>query len=320
MTRTKHIEVVPYSTDWPSRFEEEKEFLEQTLKQHAIAIHHIGSTSVPGLVAKNILDILCAVDALSESLALEKVGYIYKGEFNIPLRAYFSKAIGDLKVNLHVVEQDHGFIALNLCFRDYLRAHDEAREAYAQLKEKLLQDPLSFQRLEKAFTGYNLGKDEFIKDILRRADFKGLTINFCMHHREWGAARQLRQTYFFDRVPMDDPYTWTFDHPDHVHFVLYQGADIIGYAHVQLWPEKRAALRIIVIDEPYRNHGFGGKFLAICEKWLKQQGYAVLHTDSSPAAHRFYQQQGYQSMPFNDPDGYESDPQDIPMGKMLDFF
>jgi hypothetical protein len=44
---------------------------------------------------------------------------------------------------------------------------------------------------------------------------------------------------FFDKVPTADPYTWTFDHPDHIHFVLYQGSEIIGYAHLQLWPEQK---------------------------------------------------------------------------------
>ncbi len=53
------------------------------------------------------------------------------------------------------------------------------------------------------------------------------------------------------------------------------------------------------------------------EKWLKVRGYRSLHTESSPAAVFFYEKQKYVKMPFNDPDGYESDPQDTPMGKVL---
>ena len=116
---------------------------------------------------------------------------------------------------------------------------------------------------------------------------------------------------------MSDPYLWTFTDDKHVHLVLYKGADIIGYAHIQLWPEKRTAIRIIVIDEAFRRQGFGGKFLADCEKWLKQQGYKSIHTESSTNALQFYTQHDYVSMPFNDPDGYVGDPKDIEMGKLL---
>lgn len=116
---------------------------------------------------------------------------------------------------------------------------------------------------------------------------------------------------------MEDPYTWTFDHKDHVHLVLYKGTNIVGYAHIQFWPENRAALRIIVIDESLRGQGLGGQFLSLCERWLKQKGFTVLQTQASPKAYPFYLKYGYNEIPFNDPDGYESDPQDTDMGKVL---
>lgn len=134
---------------------------------------------------------------------------------------------------------------------------------------------------------------------------------------EWKAARLFRQKYFFDRVPMDDPYMWTFNHPQHVHFVVYIGTNIIGYAHIQLWPDDRAALRIIVIDESYRNKGYGTKFLKFCEKWLSQQNIKKLLVQSRPEAYQFYYKNGYIEMPFNDPDGHETHPDDIEVGKDL---
>jgi len=139
----------------------------------------------------------------------------------------------------------------------------------------------------------------------------------CTHPAEWEAARAFRQKYFFDLVPIADPYTWTFDHPKHVHLVLYQDNAVIGYTHLQLWPEKRSAMRIMVIDEPFRNQGFGGKFLALCEQWLKTQGYETLHMESRPESLNFYQQNGYKPMPFNDPEAHESDPRDIAVAKVL---
>lgn len=74
-------------------------------------------------------------------------------------------------------------------------------------------------------------------------------------------------------------------------------------------------MRIIVIDELKRNHQFGRQFLVLYEKWLKSQGYKNLHIESSPAALKLYKLNGYIDMPFDDPDGYESDPQDTAVGK-----
>lgn len=153
--------------------------------------------------------------------------------------------------------------------------------------------------------------------MLDQAEFKGLCMRFCTHHDEWKAARNFRNKNFFDKIPMEDPYTWTFDHKDHVHLVLYKGTNIVGYAHIQFWPENRAALRIIVIDESLRGQGLGGQFLSLCERWLKQKGFTVLQTQASPKAYPFYLKYGYNEIPFNDPDGYESDPQDTDMGKVL---
>ncbi|WCR57404.1 GNAT family N-acetyltransferase [Rickettsia asembonensis] len=76
-------------------------------------------------------------------------------------------------------------------------------------------------------------------------------------------------------------------------------------------------MRIIVIDELKRNNNFGSKFLELCEEWLKSKNYKTLHAESSPAALEFYRKNGYMEMPFNDPDGYESLPDDTAMGKKL---
>src|SRR3972149_4393855 len=106
-TKTKIIEVVPYIPDWPRMFEKEAALLKQVLGRHSLEVHHIGSTSVPGLSAKRDIDILCVVDQLSSSLELRNFGYTFKGELIIPLRYYFSKNTPQSKVNLHVVENDH---------------------------------------------------------------------------------------------------------------------------------------------------------------------------------------------------------------------
>lgn len=164
----------------------------------------------------------------------------------------------------------------------------------------------------------------FVDDIVQHIKKMGMSMSVnelkmikTTTKHEWDVACHFRQFYFFDKAGLSDPYTWTFEHDSHVHFVLYHGSDIIGYTHLQLWPKDRAALRIIVIDEEKRNHQYGSQFLSLCENWLKNQGYHSLHVESSPAALKFYRNNGYIDMPFEDPDGYEGDVRDTPVGKVL---
>lgn len=127
----------------------------------------------------------------------------------------------------------------------------------------------------------------------------------------------LGKNIFLIKLIISDPYLWTFDHEAHTHFVLYLNEEIIGYCHIQLWPKARATLRIIVIQKEQRNKGFGGIFLNLCEDYLKENHYIVIQTESNEQALSFYLNHGYIKMAFDDPDGYETDPSDIPLGKLL---
>ncbi len=158
---------------------------------------------------------------------------------------------------------------------------------------------------------------QFVADIDKKTGFDGLRVVEALTHREWKGARHLRKKYFFDLISIVDPYTWTFKDKKHSHLILYKGTTVIGYAHIQHWPESKAALRIIVIDESYRNYGFGSQFLKICERWLKYQGIKLLQIESSAAAYRFYSNRGYVEMAFNDVDGHKGSKKDIGMGKFL---
>lgn len=313
----KNIIVTPYNPDWPSLFEAEAIKIRAALGDDCIAIHHIGSTSVPGLIAKPVIDIIGVVKDSEKAIELlEGLGFKYKGEYNIPMRCYFNRSQGT-DTNLHVYEEGHPEIELNLLFRDYLRQHPEAKEEYRRLKENLLKEKSSYEKNHSLFTGYNLGKDVFIRKILRAANFNRIRMMKCTHYAEWEAAKQLRNKTFFDPLSIADPYTWTFDHPDHVHLVLYQGVEVIGYAHIQFWPEHRAALRMIVMDEKYRQHGLGSQFLQLCEQWLKKQGIQSLHDEARPNVVSFYLKNGYTEMPFEDPSGEPPSIHDVAMGKKL---
>ena len=150
----------------------------------------------------------------------------------------------------------------------------------------------------------------------------GMTFNSfqlveCFDDSEWGSAKTFRNKYFFQPHKLKDPYTWTFDHKDHKHFVLYKNSEIVGYAHIQLWPGEKAAMRIIVIDECKRGKGYGKKFVTLIEKWLRGKGYKSIHIERSKKALGFYKSLDYVLMPFKDPDGYESSPEDTAIGKFL---
>lgn len=312
---TRKIEVVPYNPAWPQTFEEEAARIKQALGENCIAVHHIGSTAVPGLAAKPVIDMIPVVlDIMKVDQAtqnMQSLGYEAKGEFGMLFRRFFVKNLGSQSYHIHVFEQENPEIERHLKFRDWMRVHEDDQNAYVSLKQELA---LKYPNDRKA---YVFGKEAFIAGIDGKTGVTGLRIVQALTPREWEAARTFRQKTFFDKIPMPDPYTWTFDHIDHVHLVFYRGTNIIGYAHIQLWPHRRAALRIIVIDEQRRRQGLGGQFLSLCERWLKQKGFQVLQIQSSPAAHPFYLKYGYSEMPFNDPDGHEGFPQDTDMGKML---
>lgn len=309
----KNIEVVPYRLQWPEMFSSEAELIKQALGKNCIAIHHIGSTSVPGLSAKPIIDMLPVVRNIREVdkaiKAMESLGYEAKGEYGIAFRRYFQKGKDVRTHNVHIYQENDPEISRYLKFRDWMCAHPDDAQNYAKLKEELA------EKYPQDILHYCNGKDAFVAIIDAKDGFEGWRIVQALTDREWSAVRHLRQKYFFKSK--EDPYTWTFEHKDHIHFVIYKNAEIIGYAHLQLWLEHRAALRIIVIDECYRKLGFGSRFLRLCERWLHHQGFKQLLIQSSQEAYHFYRKHGYTEMPFNDPDGYEGDPRDIEIGKHL---
>jgi GrpB-like predicted nucleotidyltransferase (UPF0157 family) len=318
MQKIDRVEIKPYDPNWPHIFEKEAALIRQAMADNCIAIHHVGSTSVPGLAAKPKIDIIAVVRNLFfDKSQLEVVGYKYRGGFNIPLRRSFTIRTADRNINLHVFEENDPEIELNILFRDHLRENPSARDEYALIKYKLIAEESSHQKNDSIYRGYTLGKHDFIRSILNQSGFNKHRFVLCTHTLEWQAAKHFRDTYFFGPYGIDDPYTWTFNHEEHAHLVLYQGTEIIAYAHIQFWPDKRTAIRIIATDENKRNQNSGSQFLALIEKWLKSLGIKSIHAESRQSSLRFYLKNGYTEMPFDDPESHESDPNDVPVGKML---
>lgn len=272
------IRVVPYDPKWPFLFEQASNRVKSALGSNCITIHHVGSTAVPGLASKPTIDIIaCVRDLVFDYKGLSDLNYEYRGGFNLPLRKSFTYRSPELNVNLHIFEENDPEIELNILFRNYLKTHPETRDEYAALKYKLLKDDSSYKKEGRMLKGYTLGKHDLIQNILRQSGFKGQRFVICTHNAELEAAKKFRKDYFFELNDAEDPYTLTFKHNDHKHFILYKGVDIAGYSHIQLFPENRAAIRIIVIDKKLKGKGYLKKFTSFIKKWLELEGYKSIN-------------------------------------------
>lgn len=156
------ISVVPYDKLWPSRYEAEAKRVRNAVGDIAVEIHHIGSTAVPGLSAKPIIDMLAEVSDLAElddrTRVLESLGYEAKGEWGIPGRRYFRREHEGIRTHqLHAFDVRSQQADRHLAFRDYLIAHPEAAQAYGELKQHLA------GRFPTDIHAYMAGKDAFVK-------------------------------------------------------------------------------------------------------------------------------------------------------------
>lgn len=310
MSKIETITIVPYNPDWSNIFEIEATEIRKALGNNCIAIHHIGSTSVPELAAKPIIDILPVVRdiiALDQAKAMESLGYEAKGEAGVLFRRFFQKK----GFNVHIFEQTHAEIEGHLLFRNWMHTHVDDKKHYADLKQNLT------SVYPNDIYQYVVGKDAFVRNIHSKTGFNGLRVVEALTPREWNSIRYFRDKYVFEPYNTNDPYEWTFSHPQHKHLVLYQGAEIIGYIHIQFWPDNRAAIRIIAIDESKRKQNIGSQSLALIEKWLKILGISQIHAESRETSLTFYFKNGYTKMPFDDPESHEVNPDDIAVGKVL---
>jgi GrpB-like predicted nucleotidyltransferase (UPF0157 family) len=140
------IIVVDYDPRWPAMFEADRARLVDVVGDWVAGVEHIGSTSVPGLAAKPVIDILVGVRSLADADAhcidpICGLGYEYMPEFEtvMPFRRYFRRLApdGNHSHHIHLVEKGCDFWERHLLFRDYLRAHPERAREYEALKRRL---------------------------------------------------------------------------------------------------------------------------------------------------------------------------------------
>jgi predicted amidohydrolase/GrpB-like predicted nucleotidyltransferase (UPF0157 family) len=166
----RDLAVVPYRSGWLQCFEKEAARLRRVLGKKALRIEHIGSTSIPGMTAKPIIDILVAVESLAGAVeyvpTLVASGYIYKPLDVIPERLFFAKeSPPEYRTHhLNLAEPGSGFWRNHLAFRDYLRSHDEMAAEYVVLKQRLARAYAETKQLDRD------GKTAFVTSVLDLAE------------------------------------------------------------------------------------------------------------------------------------------------------
>jgi GrpB-like predicted nucleotidyltransferase (UPF0157 family) len=167
------IDIVDYDPNWPRLFEEERALIERALPpDQLLAIEHAGSTAIPSLAAKPIIDIFLAVRSIDVARAtlvepVKAIGYVYWAENPDKERMFFVKGMppyGERRTHhIHVLEPKSEFLQRTLAFRDYLRKHPDETARYHRLKQELA------QRHRSDREAYTRAKDSYVLAVVERA-------------------------------------------------------------------------------------------------------------------------------------------------------
>lgn len=162
---TPTVVVTAYDPNWPRLYEEMAAPLRTAFGRLLISIHHIGSTSVPGLAAKPIIDVMPLVHDIQAvetvTPALTVLDYIPRGENGIPGRRFFKRERGVIPVHVHTYAPGNLEISRHLDFRDYLIAHPQVAAEYARVKAEMA------RRFPHDIDGYVAGKAPFVQETIQ---------------------------------------------------------------------------------------------------------------------------------------------------------
>jgi len=164
------VVIVDFDRRWPALYERARAELLTAVGPWLVAVEHVGSTAVPGLAAKPVIDIMAGLRSLGAAAhcipRLQALGYEYVPPFEaeLPERRYFRRNAGAVRTHqVHMVETSSEFWERHLLFRDYLRAHPETAAEYAALKRNLA---ARFRDQREAYTD---AKGPFIRAVEARA-------------------------------------------------------------------------------------------------------------------------------------------------------
>lgn len=160
------VKLAPYNPKWKENFGKEKQRLQKSLGDLVIGIEHVGSTAIPGMFAKPVIDIAIIVKSIKSHSQLikilERLGYEYKRDDDVPGRLFFTKGPENKRTHyIHVVKLKSKQRKNLILFRDYLLKSKEAVCQYNELKKKLAK---IYAQDRKSYTS---GKDKFIKTLIQ---------------------------------------------------------------------------------------------------------------------------------------------------------
>jgi GrpB-like predicted nucleotidyltransferase (UPF0157 family) len=174
------IIIEDYNPRWPEQFELLGWRIGKALGPLACAIEHVGSTAVPGLAAKAIIDIdvlLRSANDLPEAIRqLGTLGYQHRGDLGVPGREAFLRPPDEIPHHLYVLGPEAREYIRHIAFRNQLRAHPQDARAYERLKRALA------QQYRDNREGYNQAKNQFVEAILRRAKCQGTLSHGSTYH------------------------------------------------------------------------------------------------------------------------------------------
>ena len=313
----RKIEVVPYKAEWTQIFVQEAKLIKNLMGDLIVNIHHIGSTAIPNIKAKPIIDIIPEVTDIKKvddfNKKMNALGYINYGEYGLIGRRFFIKSRPDgvRLVNAHFYPTNHPEITQNLLFRDYMNTHPQEAKNYSQLKEALA------AQFPHDINGYVNGKDLFVKEILAKAGFDGFFLREVRTDNEWLHYHRIRKTELFEQYLQDlvyDPNHPSIMSPNTKHYVFYKGTNIIGTVFTDRLDEKRIALRLLAIDKGLKNKGYGSILIQQIEEVIKNTGYKVILLHANAPAYNFYRRNGYIEMEFEEASHNEETKK---MGKLI---
>jgi GrpB-like predicted nucleotidyltransferase (UPF0157 family) len=165
----QQVEVVPPNPRWEQDFDAEATRVSKALGDNVVQIHHIGSTAIPEIYAKPVIDLLVEVQNIAlvddNNDAMTTLGYDILGEYGLPGRRYFRKdnAQGGRTHHVHTFQTGSSEVTRHLAFCNFMRAHPDCAQQYSDLKRALA------AQYPHDIDGYMDGKDEFVKTLEHRA-------------------------------------------------------------------------------------------------------------------------------------------------------
>ena len=161
------VELVPFDDNWAQEYEQEEKLLKEVLKDYILEIHHVGSTSIKGLCAKPVIDILVVIKSLKDIPKIEDIlknyDYENRGPQGVEDRMFFAKGPEDARTHyLHFTEKGSKTYYDQIIFKKYLIEHPEYIQKYADLKKELA------KLYKDERPKYTKGKNDFITEVIKK--------------------------------------------------------------------------------------------------------------------------------------------------------